>query len=158
MKRKALPRVRAAALTLLAGAALTACSDPAPPPPAGPAEQALRLFELAGQGEPAEQQLADCFGPLPDDNSRAALLDALELLAEATTPRVLAEEREGDLTLAVVDLTAALPGEGSADYSVHLEGSAGAGWKIRWFRGPGVEWPRRPAPRGQGLTSSSPPR
>lgn len=158
MRRKVLVRVRAAALALLAGATLAACSNPAPSEQAGPTGLALRLFELARQGEPAEQQLAECFGPLPDDTSRAALLDALELLAEATTPRVLAEERVAGLALTVVDLTAALPGEGSADYSVHLEGSPEEGWTIRWFRGPGVEWPRQRGPLGQGLTSSAPPR
>jgi hypothetical protein len=146
-----------AALGLLSIAALLACSESGPPAPAAPAEQALRLFDLAGQDEPAEERLTACFGPLTDDAERAALLDALDALAPASEPAVLAEERAADLALAVVDITASFPGGGTADYSVHLEGSDEEGWTVIWFRGPGVEWPRRSPPRGQGLTSSPPP-
>lgn len=147
-------RVPAATLGLLAVLALGAC--PAPGPPA-PQELALRLFELARQEDPAPQQLAVCFGPIPDESARAALLDALEPLAAASAPRVVALERLPDLGLVVVDVTATLRGEGAADYSVHLQGSAEEGWTVRWFRGPGVEWPRASRPGGQGLTSSPPP-
>ena len=141
-----------AASALLALAALTACSEPVPPTPA---EQALRLFDLAGEEEePGEDRLVACFGPVPDGAERAALLDALEALAAVSQPSVVGEERAAALALAVVDLTASRPGGGSADYSVHLEGSDETGWIVRWFGGPGVEWPRHARPRGQALTSS----
>ena len=154
MRMRPPARVPLAAFGLLVVAALLACSKPGPP---APAEQALRLFELAGQEEPTEEQLAACFGPLTDDTERAALLDALDTMAPASEPAVRAEERASELALAVVDITATLPGGGTADYSVHLEGNDEEGWTVRWFRGPGVEWPRRSPPRGQGLTSSPPP-
>lgn len=146
--------IPSALLLLLAGAALTACSEPGPPTAA---EQALLLFDLSGREEPDEERLAACFDPLPDGAERAALLDALEALAQFSQPRVVAEQRAAELSLAVVDLTASLPGGGSADCSVHLEGSDETGWIVRWFGGPGVEWPRHRRPRGEALTSSPSP-
>lgn len=147
-------RTAAAASALLAAAALVACSGGGLPEPE---KTALRLFELAGQEEPAAEELAACFGPLPGESERAALLDALESLGPASAPRVIAKEELDDLGIVVIDLAATLPGEGTAQYSVHLEGDEEGAWVIRWFRGPGVEWPHLGRPGGPGLTSSPPP-
>jgi len=147
-------RCPAAPLALLAILVFGCCRPPAPPTPE---DVALQLFELARQEEPDPRLLDACFGPLPDESARAALLDALEPLAAASAPRVVARETLPDAGVVVVDVVAGLRGRGSADYSMHLEGSDEEGWKVRWFRGPGVEWPRPGRPAGQGLTSSRPP-
>jgi len=133
-----------------------ACT-PSEPEPTGPEAVALGLFSLAEIEEPSTDDLSRCFLPLEDDEQRAALLDALETLGrvgEVTVQR--AEPLEG-LDRVAVELTAPLEGGGQAHYSVQLDGTGDDTWVVRWFRGPGVEWPAHRLPRGDGLSVSSPP-
>ena len=134
-----------------------ACAPPEPEPPT-PEGVALRLFALADLDEPSADQLSACFEPPEDAALRAALLDALEALqpvAEVEVQRV--EPLEG-LDRVAVELTAPLEAGGLAHYSVQLAATGEGDWIVRWFSGPGVEWPRHRRPSGEGLTTSSPPR
>ena len=54
-----------------------------------------------------------------------------------------------------VDVEADLAGGGTARISVQLERDVEDRWHVRWFGGPGAEWPPPPRRRGTGLTSSS---
>jgi hypothetical protein len=137
--------------------ALAGCRGPSPPEEPTPAQAALRLFDLATVDEPTGEQLSSCFESVPQESERAALLDALAALTSAAAPRVERIEALDGLGLAVVDVTAELPGAGTARYSVQVAVGADGSWKVRWFGGPGTEWPRRRRPRGEGLTTSPPP-
>lgn len=136
-----------------------ACSSP-PPEPAAPTPEstALLLFTLADLEDPEIEDLAPCFALPEDDSQRAALLDALEKLASVDQVEVQSVQPLDGLDLVAVELTSPLSGGGSAHYSVQLAPGDDGGWTIRWYRGPGVEWPQHRPPRGEGLTTSSPPR
>jgi hypothetical protein len=121
-----------------------------------PAAAALRLFELAPADEPTDEQLRALFEPAPDDDGRAALLDALGALG-TTTPRVVEVVQPAGPADAFVDLAARLPSGGEARFSVRLRAAEPGSWRVIWFQGPGVEWPPRSTRRGDGLSSSAPP-
>jgi len=143
-----------AAVTL---ALVFACAPPEaePPTPEGVARQ---LFALADLDEPSHEDLSACFDPPGEDMELADLLDALEALQPVTEIDVqLVEPLEG-LDLVAVELTSALEAGGQAHYSVQLLRTEDERWIVRWFSGPGVEWPQHQRPRGEGLSTSSPPR
>jgi len=137
---------------------LTACGDEEPYGPAGPEKTALQLFELVQAGQPDEEMISALFGAGLEGRNRSALL---ETLAAIPAPRAAVElvgsERLEGLDRVVVDLRAELPAGGMASYSVQLEPASPGEWKILWFQGPGLEWPRRERPHGEGLTTSAPP-
>ena len=142
-------------LALLFVAVLVACRGGEAGPP--PERTALALFELARGGEPSEERLTGLLERVPrDEAGRAALFDVLETLGRAAPPRVsgvTASEGEAD---AFVDLVVALPGEGEARYSVRLVDVGSGAWRVRWIKGPALEWPRRARVQGDGLSSSAP--
>jgi len=145
-------------LALLLGS--WSCGEtPPPPPPPSPEALALELLEL-GRGEEAEgadeATIERLFGPPQNDLRRAALYDAISSLRAPSGGRVVSSATLEPIERIVVDLTAELIGGGEADYSVQLE-PTGDSWQIRWFQGPGVEWPRYAASRGEGLSNSAPP-
>ena len=141
-------------LLLLAGA--TACEDEGRTP-RSPGAAALELFRLARQTEPDAERVDRLFGPPADAGRRAALHDALELLADVSEPRVLtALALEDGGRRVAVDLEAGLPGSGSARFSVVVEHVA-TEWRVTWFQGPGVGWPPAPRRRDAGLSTSPPP-
>ena len=76
---------------LLLLAAATACGDEGRTP-RSPGAAALELFRLARQTEPDAERVDRLFGPPADAGRRAALHDALELLADVSEPRVLMAE------------------------------------------------------------------
>jgi len=138
------------------------CAACAPDPPARELDPrhatALRLLELARQADPPPEELLGLVTGQPDDLELAALYDALTALAAIagdTEPELLRIEELAGLDRCAVDLRSALPGDGSADFSIQLE-STGEGWKVSWFEGPGFDWPSRRPPRGEGLTTSDP--
>jgi hypothetical protein len=154
LKAGTVPRSFALAAVVLA---LIACSGPEPPREPTPAQVALGLFELAATDDRTDEQLAATIEIVPRDASRVALLEALDALGPVSAPEVERVEPLADLGLTVVDLRAELPGAGSARYSVQVAVAEDGAWKVRWFGGPGVEWPRHRRPRGEGLSSSPPP-
>jgi hypothetical protein len=131
---------------------------PSEPEPTGPEAVALALFSLADLEEPSSDDLSRCFHPPEDDEQRAALLDALETLSRVDEVSVQRTEPLETLDRVAVELTAPLAGGGQAHFSVQLDGTDDGAWVVRWFRGPGVEWPAHRRPRGDGLSVSSPPR
>ncbi len=125
----------------------------------GPGAVATRLFELALIDEPTDEQLRRAFDPLPPAEQRAALLDALSMLANVASLRVVDVDRPAGPDDAFADLAAVLPGGGSAHFTVRLTKRAEGPdpWRVTWFQGPGVEWPAAGAGRGNGLSTSAPP-
>ena len=136
---------------------LTACGDEEPSGPPGPEETALQLFELAQSEQPADELIATLFGAGLEGRKRTALLESLSALSAPSAVEAVGSERLEGLDRVVVDLEAGLPAGGMAGYSVQLEPTAQGEWRILWFQGPGVEWPRRERPRSEGLTTSAPP-
>ena len=149
------PPFRAASAAILVLVMLTACGEEGPIEPAGPEQTALQLFELARSEEPSDELIAALFGAGLDERERAALFEALDALSTASTVEAVGSEALEGLNRVAVDLLAGLPAGGTARYSVQLEPSAQGEWRILWFQGPGVEWPRRKRPRGTGLTTSA---
>lgn len=146
---------RAAVLVMVS--LLAGCGQNAPPEPPTPEGTALDLFRLAALPDRQDEQLHATF-ELPEDEARlAALHDALDLLSAAIDPRVERIEPLEGLDRVVVDLRAGLPAGGEASYSSQLESTADGRWVVRWFCGPGIEWPPHRRPEGQGLTTSSGP-
>jgi len=141
---------------ILALAVLAGCTAEAPPPPAGtPGAAALRLFSLAGE-EDRSAEFETIFDPDALADRRVALLDALDSLAASPAPQLTGVSAPEGADEAFADLSVELPGGGRAFYSVMLLASPAGTWRIAWFQGPGVEWPRR-GRRGDGLTTSVPP-
>jgi hypothetical protein len=143
-------------LALAALAVLAVACTERPAPGEDPADTAARIFELAARSPRTAQQVGALFGEPGDDRRRAALGDALDALASAGEP-VLVEvvTLEPDARLAI-DFRAPLTGDAEGFYSVHLERSEAGRWTVRWFQGPGVEWPDR-SRQGDGLTTSAAP-
>lgn len=123
----------------------------------GPGAVALSLFALAELDEPTGEQLRELFDDELARRPPPALLDALEALAGVSDPRVVELQELSGPDETVCDLTADLDGGGEAGFSVRLEARTPGEWRITWFQGPGVEWPRQPGRRDQGLTVSAPP-
>jgi hypothetical protein len=140
-------------LPCLLAVCLGACSAPEP----GPVEAAREMFRLARERPPAAERVDALFGSETRGARRAALLDALEHLAGLSEPQLSGVETMSDLRRTAVDLYAELPGGGIARFSVQLEAIGDEGWRVRWFRGPGVEWPPARPRRDEGLSSSAPP-
>jgi hypothetical protein len=136
---------------------LAACGERRPAEAAGPERTALQMFELARSERPAEELITGLFGAGLDDRDRAALLESLSALSTLSAVEAAGSEKLQGLDRVVVDISAALPAGGLARYSLQMEQTSQGGWIILWFQGPGVEWPRRARPRGEGLTTSAPP-
>jgi len=146
--------VAGAAVTLLAGFGC-ASKQPAPPPDAGGV--ALQLFDIASAEDPTREQLEALFELDSDDDRTADLYDALRGLAPVEQPEIVQVTELAALRKTSVDLTGSLPGGGTAGFSVELLSPAEGTWRISWFRGPGVEWPRSRLRRDQGISTSPPP-
>ena len=155
-------QARGFALTVLviATVAVGCGEDESPPaPPATPEEAALALFRLAatpldedsGLDAVAEVVEADLWSDDP-----GSLLDAIEALRGVEDIRVVGAEGLDGLDRWVVDLEGRRPGPTLADYTVQVASAGEDLWRVVWFRGPGVEWPTRRSPRGEGLTTSPP--
>jgi hypothetical protein len=148
---------RAVSAATLAVLILTACGEEEPATQAGPEQTALRMFELAQDKQPSEQLISELFGAGLDERERVALLEALSALAEPSALEATGSEQLEGLNRVVVDIAAALPAGGEARYSVQLEQTAQGEWRILWFQGPGLAWPSKARPRGDGLTTSAGP-
>ncbi len=155
MKRR-LPLPGTAPALLVALGLTAGCAMERETPAVGPDASALELFELAGLPDRPPERLEALFALGPDERLRAELGDALDRLAAARRPRVTLVETMVESGKTVVDLTAEFDGGASGEFSVQLQGADDV-WKIVWFQGPGVDWPRQPRRRGDGLTSSTPP-
>ena len=151
-----LSRVAAIAGMVALLAAVPGCSDREIHEPGGPEAQALALFALARGDEPEPAELDRLFDTEPESARRAALLDALGELSDATAARVVGMQELPSLNRVAVDLAADLTGEGTANYSVQLELRDETTWKVVWFGGPDVEWPAARRRRGLGLTTRGP--
>jgi len=128
---------------------VTACtseSDPLTEPDGA----VLRLFELAGE---SPRELEALFGPLDDARVLAALGDALDELARAGRPEIVAVEPLDVARKTAVDVVAQLPGGGQAGYTVQLEMGPDGRYRVVWLGGPGVEWPLAQQGRGDPLTT-----
>lgn len=141
---------------LAAIATLASCARP-PVPEAAPARVVRELFALAREGDPTEERLALVLDPRAAGGDRAELLDALALLGATAPGGEIALAALGDPEEIVADVEAGLPGGGTARYSVQLRRIDDGSWRVRWFDGPGVEWPRRPERRDEGLSVSAGP-
>ncbi len=148
------PVTRPQAILLALLLAATGCAGPSPPHENDSAAAARRLFAMSRAGEPTDEQLHELFDADLLSERRVQLLDALAALgdvelAEAVEVHPLSGEDE-----VVVDLAGVPSGGGTARYSVQLRALEPGAWRIRWFLGPGVEWPGV-ARRDDGLTVSS---
>jgi hypothetical protein len=141
---------------LIALCLTTGCATERETPVTGPGASALELFEVAGLPERSPERLEALFELGQDDRRRAELGDALDRVAQARRPQIILVETMAESGKTAIDLTAELEGGGFAEFSVQLQG-AGEEWKIVWFQGPGIDWPRQRRPRGDGLTTSTPP-
>jgi hypothetical protein len=150
--KRALYAASAATLVLMM---LTSCGEREPADSGGPGQTALQLFELARSEQPSDDMIVTLFGAGLDERQRTALLEALSDLPIPLTVEPVGIEALQELDRVVVDLTAGLPAGGLAHYSLQLEPAAQGEWRILWFQGPGVEWPRRERPGGEGLTTSA---
>lgn len=126
----------------------------------GPAGRlALELFELPLDPDPGPELLEPLFGPevaAADGKDRADLLDALNQLPRNGAPRIDRIEELPGLDRTAVDLVAQVAGNGEIHLSIQLEQVPQGAFRVVWFRGPDLEWPPQPRPRGDGLTSSTP--
>lgn len=124
-----------------------------------PEGAALSLFALASRShEDGEVTAADqVVDPTLISRDPGALFDALDALREVEDLRVVAAERLDDLDRWAIDLEGALAGSALTAFSAQVEPADDGTWRVVWFAGPGVEWPRRAPPRGDGLASSEPP-
>jgi hypothetical protein len=121
------------------------------------ARPALELFRLAAGDGVSPPELAGVIGADLLEADMPLLLDALEELRRVSPPEVLAVETLPEVGRVAVDLRVGLPGEGSARYSVETARQPDGSWRVVGLRGPGLSWPARPRPRGEGLTPSPPP-
>jgi hypothetical protein len=145
------PAGAAAGLALLA---LAGCGDPAPDAE-DPAAAVHELFALARPGGAGrEERLRALFGAEVVGEAGPALLDAVAALAPAVPARVAPPERLGADGPVAIDVEAELDGGGRARYSVQLARRPDGAWRIRWFQGPGVEWPAPSPRRDEGLSIS----
>ena len=144
-------------VSLLALLALCGCGRSAAPAESGPVSKARELFVLAALDEPTDDRLLELFDPGRVGDDRAALLDALDRLDDVSPASDVEVTELSGPDEVVVDLTAELPGGGSAGYSVQLRAETDGSWRIDWFLGPGVEWPASQG-KDEGLTVSAPPR
>lgn len=146
---------KARVLLALLGVAATVSCGGRPPDMNDPGVVALQLFALAADA-PEQEQLESLFDPDPLSSQVVSLLEALDMLADSAPPDLLRVETAPGADEAFVDLTVELSGGGRAGYSVKLRRLESDDWRISWFQGPGVEWPRL-GRRGAGLTTSAPP-
>jgi hypothetical protein len=134
-------------------------TDPTPPlpitlPAGSPDDGAMALFRFASTLN-EESTLPDGLvrADLADEHG-GDLLDLLEALSGAPSPRILAVELFPKTDRAAVDVEFDRPGEGFSSWSVQLELGTDKGWRIVWVQGPGDSWPPRKKGRGEGLSTS----
>jgi len=135
------------------------CGEPVEIAPAGPprsaGEATLRLFALSPTIDPDSRELAELLDESSVEQDRAAALDAVTSLRDASRPSILSEGFLDVLDRAVVDVEAELPGGGTARYSFQVHQIADGSWRVVSIAAPGVEWPGR-GRNGSGLTVSAP--
>jgi hypothetical protein len=157
MNARPSPRLSSLAVAALCLTGIAGCTGPAVPDEPTPGQIAVRLFDIAREEEPDPERLSTCLEVPADASARAALFDALSALGRASAVQVERIVPLDGMERTVVDLSAFVEGGGTAQYSVQLEDDPAKGWRILWFLGPGVEWPRARPPRGNGLTVSADP-
>ena len=124
------------------------------PEPPEEARLALALLELAARGEVDRDELARLVQEdLLQSAGAASLMDSLESLRETAEPEIVRVEPMPELNRAAIDVKVTLAGGGTATYSFQAERSD-AGWRVVWFAGPGVAWPRKPRGPGENLSTS----
>jgi len=135
------------------------CGEPVEIAPAGPprsgGEAALRLFALSPSIDPDSRELAELLDESIVEQDRAAALDAVSSLRNASRPSILTEGFLDVLDRAVVDVEAELPGGGTARFSFQALQIADGSWRVVSIEAPGVAWPGR-GRKGTGLTVSAP--
>lgn len=136
---------------------VVACGPPPPSPPRDPRAAALALFDVAGRPQPAAAETAAVIDGAVASRDPVGLVEALSRLGRARDPAVVAVDTLETEGSAVVDIDAALSGGASGRFSVHVERRADGTWRVVSLSGPGVGWPRRAMPAGEGLTVSPPP-
>jgi hypothetical protein len=149
---------RSAALLLGALVALAACAPRPAPRPNDPTGAALALFDAARREPLSEAEIAGIVALEEAPAGRARLLDAVASLASASDPVVTATTPAQDGARAAVDVVASLPGGGRGSFTVEVARAPDGAWRVTAFWGPGVGWPPRPAPAGEGLSVSPAPR
>jgi len=135
------------------------CGEPMEIVPAGPprsaGEASLRLFALSPSVDADSGELTELLDESSVERDRAAALDAVASLRDASRPSILAEGLLDVLDRAVVDVEAELPGGGTARFSFQARQMADGSWRVVSIEAPGVEWPDR-GRKGSGLTVSAP--
>jgi hypothetical protein len=150
--------MRAAAWLLGALAALAACEPRPAQRPNDPTGATLALFDAARREPLSEAEIAGIVDLEAAPTGRARLLDAVAALATASDAVVTAATPAEDGARAAVDVTASLPGGGRGSFTFEVARTRDGAWRVIAFWGPGVGWPPRPVPAGEGLSVSPAPR
>lgn len=141
----------ALALLLVAG-----CDEAVPPAfDSSPELAALALFDLRVGDDGVAAPWSRLFEGATD-GSNVELLEALEAIPPIEAAQVTRVELDGEAREAYVDIDARLPGGGTATFSARLRAPTEGAWRIVWFQGPEMEWPKHAA-KGDGLSQSAPP-
>lgn len=124
-------------------------------PPRSPEEAALRVFDLARATDPGLADLKRVMNGKLIEDDRSSAFEAVAALRDASGPRVLAAIPLVGVGRTAIDVTADLPGGGSARCSFQAEVDPDGGWRIVSIHAPGVDWPGH-SKAGSGLSVSSP--
>lgn len=124
---------------------------------ATPSETALSLFALAARNADDRELAARFVSPDGLDEDPDGFFDQVEGLSDVAHPRVVASEALAGLDEVVVDLEGERPGPTLVAFMVVTAPAGDGTWRVRFFGGPGVQWPRYPIPRGDATTTSPAP-
>lgn len=122
-----------------------------------PSGAALSLFVLAGRDADDRDLAARYVESEALDADPDGFFDEIEGLSDVRRARVVASEPLAGLDEVVVDLEGERPGPTLVAFMVVAAPTADGTWRVRFFGGPGVQWPRYPIPRGDATTTSPAP-
>lgn len=128
-----------------------------PDPLAGAADAATALFALASSADDDPAGLAAVVREDLAAAHRVSLLESLDALGGIEDVRVISVEPLGSPDTVTLDLEGTLQGDAVATFTAQTVRLADGTWRVTWFSGPGLEWPRGRGTGNGSLTTSTPP-